>query len=112
MVASGTATLETALMQVPQVVIYRVGLFTALLFHLLVRLKHVSPVNIILNRAAVPELLQSKLTHQSLLEQVSDLLSPTQKRQAQMVACAEIKEKLLGEGAAQKVADIIEREWS
>ena len=73
-VASGTATLETALMQVPQVVIYKVGWFTAVLFHLLVRLKFVSPVNIILQRMAVPELLQSGLTQNALFAKVEPLL--------------------------------------
>ena len=110
-VASGTATLETALMQVPQVVIYKVGWFTAVLFHLLVRLKFVSPVNIILQRMAVPELLQSGLTQNALFAKVEPLLGNTEERQAQVAACAEVKGLLLKEGAGRLVAETVEKRW-
>ncbi len=106
-VASGTATLETALMQVPQVVIYRVGWLTSLLFHLLVRLKFVSPVNIILDKPAVPELLQSQLTHDALYNEVYGLLEEGDKRHHQLADCKNLKTMLRGEGASEVVARIV-----
>ena len=106
-VASGTATLETALMQVPQVVIYRVGWLTSVLFHLLVKLKFVSPVNIILDKPAVPELLQGKLTHDALYDEVNALLEEGDRRHGQIVDCEHLRTMLAGEGASETVARIV-----
>ena len=106
-VASGTATLETALMQVPQVVIYRVGWLTSVLFHLLVKLKFVSPVNIILDKPAVPELLQSQLTHDALYDEVASLLREGDSRRGQIADCGHLRTMLAGEGASEAVARIV-----
>ena len=108
-VASGTATLETALMQVPQVVIYKVGWLTSMLFHLLVRLKFVSPVNIILQRGAVPELLQGQLTQETLYDEVQGLVVDGQRRDQQIKDCQTLTQMLEGEGASAKVAQIVGR---
>jgi len=97
---------------VPQVVVYRVGWLTSLLFHLLVRLKHVSPVNIILNKMAVPELLQGKLKHQILLEKVSELLEDSPQRVAQLEDCQKLKASLAVKKPALEVAQHIESKWT
>ncbi len=60
-VTSGTATLETALLEIPQIVIYKTELATFLIGRLLVKLKYFSLVNLVLNKMAVKELLQFNL---------------------------------------------------
>lgn len=57
-VTSGTATLETALLNVPQVVVYRTGLLNYRLGRAFIKVKYLSPVNLILDREVVPELIQ------------------------------------------------------
>ncbi len=60
-VTSGTATLETALLNVPEVVVYKTGAFTFFIGNFLVKIKYFSLVNLILDRPAVKELLQENL---------------------------------------------------
>ena len=67
-VASGTATLELALFGVPMVVVYRVSAITFLLGRLLVRVPSVSLVNLVAQKAIVPELIQDTLNERSLCE--------------------------------------------
>ncbi len=66
MVASGTATLEAGLLGIPMVVVYRVHPLTALVARLLVRVPHISLVNIIAGRRLVPELVQGQVRAQTM----------------------------------------------
>jgi lipid-A-disaccharide synthase len=67
-VASGTATLEMALLGIPMVVVYRVSRFTFMLARLLVRVPVIGMVNLVSERAIVPELVQGELTGKNLYE--------------------------------------------
>ena len=71
-VTSGTATLETGLMAVPMVIVYRVSGFSFLLARLVLRIPHVGLVNIVAGKGAVPELLQGDVTP----EKIADALMP------------------------------------
>jgi lipid-A-disaccharide synthase len=66
-VASGTATLETALFKVPQVVVYRTSFITAMAFKLLANLEYVSLANFVAGEKVIPELLQYEFTTEKLL---------------------------------------------
>ncbi len=74
LVTSGTATLETALLNVPQVVCYYGNPLSIFVAKLLVKLPYFSLVNIILKETAVKELLQNDLTEESVSHELSDLL--------------------------------------
>src|SRR5207245_9824130 len=73
-VSSGTATIETALLGKPMVVVYRVSSLTACLAKPLVKTKFFSMVNLIAGRAVVPELIQVNFTPQHLAAEAESLL--------------------------------------
>src|SRR5699024_5898813 len=75
LVASGTATLETALFDTPQVVCYKANPISFYIAKQLVKLKFVSLVNLILDREAVTELLQSDMTVENIVEEIEKLQS-------------------------------------
>jgi lipid-A-disaccharide synthase len=77
LVSSGTATLETALLNVPQVVCYRSSFISYQIAKRLVKLKYISLVNLILDRAVVKELIQNDFTPDRLTQQLEYILSPT-----------------------------------
>jgi lipid-A-disaccharide synthase len=68
LVASGTATLEMALLRIPMVIVYRVSRLTFFLARLLVRVPVIGMVNLVSEKAVVPELLQGELTAENLYE--------------------------------------------
>ncbi len=110
LVTSGTATLETALFNVPQVVCYYVsfGRFIRLMKHLVLSVKHVSLVNLIVGREAVPELIGDQMSPQRVAQELARILPDGEGRQAQLQAYAELQEKLGQPGAPQHTAkDII-----
>lgn len=74
-VTSGTATLETAFLQVPQVVCYKTSAFTFLMAKLLVKIKWISLVNIIMNKEVVKELIQSDFNQKELQKELQRLLN-------------------------------------
>ena len=74
-VASGTATLETALLDVPMVIIYRVSALTYYLAKVAVRIEHLGLVNILAGRTVVPELLQKEATGEKIAAEILDMLT-------------------------------------
>ncbi len=110
-VSSGTATVETALLGKPMIVIYRLSPLTAKLAKLLVKTKYFSMVNLIAGRTVVPELIQDDFTAQRLASEVEALLSGSERdnpRVAQMKRGLQDVQKLLGSpGAVERAADEI-----
>ncbi|MEI9992191.1 MAG: lipid-A-disaccharide synthase [Rhizomicrobium sp.] len=96
--ASGTVTTELALARTPMVVAYRVGGLTYTLAQVLFRFKYFALVNLLLDRMAVPELLQHKATPQALAEAVTPLLTDKASAARQVADLDEVA-KLLGEGS-------------
>ncbi len=74
-VASGTATLETALLGVPMIVVYKVSPLSYLIGRMVVNVDHISLVNLIAGRAVVPEYIQGDATPERMAEEVFDLLT-------------------------------------
>jgi lipid-A-disaccharide synthase len=74
LVTSGTATLETALMNVPQIVCYKTSNLSYLIAKYLVKIKYISLVNILLDKESVVELIQSKLTVDNLRQNLDHIL--------------------------------------
>jgi lipid-A-disaccharide synthase len=107
LVTSGTATLETGLMAVPQVVCYRGSWLSYQIARRLIRVPYISLVNLILNRPAVPELIQQNLTVQRLAAQLDSLLTDGQRRSQMLADYAELREKLQHRGASGRAAGLI-----
>ncbi len=110
LVASGTATLEAALIGTPMVVCYQVSRFSELVARSLIRTQWVSLVNIVAGRTVVPELLQDAATGGRLAEEAVDLLKRPDQREAQRRAFVELKTTLgtpgVGERAAQRILEV------
>jgi lipid-A-disaccharide synthase len=95
--ASGTVTAELALAHTPMVVGYKVGGLTFFLSKFLMTVTHITLINIILGREAVPEFLQSQCVPQKLADAVARLFTDADARAAQVSAMAQFG-RLLGEG--------------
>ena len=108
LVTSGTATLETSLFNVPQVVCYAVSfprLFGWLRRHFL-KVKYVSLVNLVANREVVPELVADTFTKQRLKEELEKILHGPE-RQRMMEGYREVRERLGSEKAPENAARIM-----
>jgi len=107
MVASGTASLETALWGVPFIILYKVSPLTYVLARALVRTRFIGIVNILAGREVVPEFIQSKIQTEALLSTAVKLMHDTEER-AQMLRDLATIRALLGEpGAADRAATAI-----
>ncbi len=105
--ASGTATLETSLMNVPTVIIYRANALSYWLGKRLLIIAHFGLPNIIAGRQIVPELLQGAVTPERIAaESLSILLDPVRQQQLQL-DLAEVRRKLGEPGAVLKVARVV-----
>ncbi len=107
--ASGTVSLELALASAPHAVAYRVNPITAWLARRLIRVRFVNLVNLVLDRAVVPELLQDDCTGEKLAGAVLALLRDSHARETQRAAFAEaIRALSPGEGTpSAHAAEII-----
>ncbi len=103
LVASGTATMETALLGRPMVIMYRVAPLTYALARLMVRVDHIGMPNIILGRKAFPELLQRDVTSDKLVAAVRDVAA---RRTELAAALTEVRSKLGEPGAAERAAGL------
>src|SRR5262245_16808593 len=104
--ASGTATLETALLGRPMIVIYRLSWLTYGVARLLVRVRHIGMVNLIAGERLVPELIQSEARANRLLAETKVLLDQPLLRAAVTDKLAALRTRLGAPGAAERVADI------
>ena len=97
LVTSGTATLETALFDVPQVVCYKGSYFTYHIAKWLVKVKYIAMVNLIMDKPVVKELIQKELTAENLKQELNELLTNNLRIAAIKKDYAELKQ-LLSEG--------------
>lgn len=108
-VASGTATVEAALLQTPMVVIYRVAPVTAAILRRMVRAPFISMVNLIAGWRVVPELIQDDFTPKAVAAQVRYLLETPKANDEMKAGLAEVRAKLGSGGAIERAADIFAR---
>ena len=106
-VSSGTATVEAALLNTPMVVIYRVSPVTATLAKPLVRTPFFGMVNLIVEKQAVPELVQDDFTPERVAAETLRLLQDPNAREAQRKSLAEVRKRLGPPGAVDRAADAI-----
>lgn len=106
-VNSGTASLETALFEVPQVVCYRMAGFTAFLARMVIKVPYASLVNLILNRLAVKELIQENFREDKLREELTRIAGDPEYRREIISSYRELKDMLGQSGASARAAKLI-----
>lgn len=104
--ASGTVTLELALLDTPMVVTYKLAPLTYFLGKLLIKLRFFSLVNLIAEKEVVPELLQEEVCPESISEHLLNLLEDQSRREKMLVGLAEVRHLMGGAGASAKAADL------
>lgn len=107
LVTSGTATLETALLDIPQVVCYRGSTLSYQIAKRLIKVKYISLVNLIMDQYVVTELIQDELTTDELCNQLNRIIHPTNHRKQLLEQYESLRKKLGGQGASAKAAAII-----
>ena len=103
-VASGTATLETALIGTPMAIVYKMAALSYGIARLLVDVEFVGLPNIVAGRKVVPELIQEKATPEFISTEIIDIILDAGRTERIMQGYAEVKEKLGTGGAADKAA--------
>jgi lipid-A-disaccharide synthase len=104
LVTSGTATLETALLKVPQVVCYKGSAISYFIAKRIITLKFISLVNLIMDKEVVTELIQDQLNTQNLSSSLTRILEETHRKHL-FLAYYELEKKLGGKGASKNVAN-------
>lgn len=109
LVTSGTATLETALFNVPQVVCYETPIpkVIAFLRRHLIKVKYISLVNLIAGRSIVPELVADTFTVENIASELSNILPEGSGRAAMLEGYAEVRRTLGKEKAPENAARIM-----
>ena len=106
LVTSGTATLETALFKVPQVVCYKANAISYHIAKRIITLKYISLVNLIMDKEVVKELIQNDLSNKKLKIELTKILDPKIREQL-FLEYYDLEQKLGGRGASDKTAKLI-----
>lgn len=106
LVASGTATLETALFKVPQVVLYRGGAISVGIARLVIKIRFISLVNLIMDRKVVTELIQNDCTTQKIISELNPILNG-QVRDVMLNDYDELAKRMGTAGASERTAKLI-----
>lgn len=105
-VASGTATLETALLETPMIIIYKISPFSYLLGRLFVHVTHIGLANIIAGKTVAPEFIQGDATPEKLTKAVLEIITDESRMAMIKKDLSNIKNKLGQPGASQRTADL------
>ena len=106
LVASGTATLETALFKVPQVVVYKGGAISIAIARMLVKIKFISLVNLIMDRKIVAELIQEECNTKKITEELN-LIVKGEERKIMLQNYEELGNRMGTAGASVRTAKLI-----
>ena len=107
LVTSGTATLETALIGVPEVVCYKGNRISFEIAKRIVQIKYISLVNLIMDKPVVKELIQSDLNKKNLVHELDKLLHDDLCKENMLSEYEQLREKLALKGASERAAAII-----
>jgi lipid-A-disaccharide synthase len=109
LVTSGTATLETALMNVPEVVCYKGNFISVAIARRIINVKYISLVNLIMEREIVKELIQGELNAKNLIRELKMVVHDKGKLIQLQSDYKELKEKLGDKGASDRAANLIQK---
>jgi lipid-A-disaccharide synthase len=104
--ASGTVTLEAAICGIPMIVVYKVSPVSYWLGRALIKVKHISLVNLIADKEIVPELIQSEATAENIAQKMTDIVKSDKAIKNMKREMHKIRDILGTSGASEKVADI------
>jgi lipid-A-disaccharide synthase len=107
LVASGTATLETALFGVPMAILYKTAPVNYWIARLLVNIQYIGLVNILAGRGIVPEFIQNAACAESVLPAALELIGDTPQRAQMLKDLEDVKAKLGQPGASARAAEAI-----
>lgn len=107
LVTSGTATLETALFEVPQVVCYKSSRISYEIAKRLIKVKFISLVNLIMDKEVVKELIQHELNYAQIKKELQAIIPGGLKRRPMKDAYLELKKNLGEGGASKRTAELI-----
>jgi lipid-A-disaccharide synthase len=111
--ASGTVTIEAALLGIPMVTFYRVNALSWMMGRWLVKAPFLSMVNLVAGREVVPELIQHDMTVERLAQETSKLLEDAGARERMKAGLAEVAEKLkTRRDPMETAAEWVARVWS
>ena len=105
-VASGTATLETALLSVPMIIIYKISPLSYFIGKMIVNVKNIGLANIVAGKTVVPELIQEDVSGNRIAAEAMDILTDAERKQEMIKELAAIRSKLGDPGAARKTAHL------
>ncbi len=105
-IASGTATLQAALVGVPAVVVYKVSPLTYFLGKRILKVKYISLVNIIAGREVIPELIQHEANKENIIKQCGKILYDEACRTSMVSAFRGIREVFSGKRPSRRVAEM------
>jgi lipid-A-disaccharide synthase len=107
LVASGTATLETALLERPMVIVYRMAPVTYALARMIVRVPFIGMPNLIAERQVVPELVQYEVTPERIANAARQLLADPQVYRVTQEGLRDVRRRLGSGGAAERAAKLV-----
>lgn len=107
LVTSGTATLETALFSVPEVVCYKATGFSYRLAKWMIKVRFISLVNLVMDKEVVKELIQGELTESNAVAELDQLLHNGKRQRRMLEDYEELKDKLGNVGASEKAAEVV-----
>jgi lipid-A-disaccharide synthase len=107
LVTSGTATLETALLNVPEVVCYKTSAFSYAVARRLIRVRFISLVNLIMDNEVVRELIQEELNENQLVKELGSLLAGGGKREQQLQNYETLHRLVGGAGASERAGRLM-----
>ncbi len=106
LVTSGTATLETALFNIPEVVCYKGSYISYQIAKRIIKLNYISLVNLIMDKPVVTELIQNDFNPRKLQEELNLILQSTKRKQV-LEDYQQLRKKLGGKGASERTATLI-----
>jgi lipid-A-disaccharide synthase len=106
-IASGTATLQAAFLEVPMIVIYKLSPLSYLIGKMLVDLKYISLVNILSKEKTVPELLQKKANAGNIIKEIKRIMFDAVYREKMINQFKKVKGPFIGLNASKRVSEII-----
>lgn len=106
-VTSGTATLETALLKTPQVVVYKGNAVSIAIARMLVKIKFISLVNLVMEKEVVKELIQEDCSELGITNELKTILYEENYRMNMMQNYEELSTRMGGSGASERTAELI-----
>jgi lipid-A-disaccharide synthase len=107
LVASGTATLEAAIIGTPMVIVYRLAFISWLLGRLLIRVPYIGMANLVAGEPIAPELIQFQATPERIADEARRLLESPERRRWMQQRLREVRNRLGPPGAAARAAEAV-----